>query len=401
MPDPASNPTAIARRFRELYGETPRIFRAPGRVNLIGEHTDYNDGFVMPMAIEFSTWVAIAPARERVLSIYSDHFNETVALLLDQFGGPPRNHWSDYMRGVAALLQSAGYPLIGANLIIHGEVPLGAGLSSSASVEIATALALLSLTNSSLPPRDLAVICQRAEHEFVGTRCGLMDQFISVFGREAHALLLDCRSLDFQFLPIPADACFVVCNSMVKHELAVGEYNRRRADCESAVRIIRHSRPEISALRDVTVADLDLCRAQLSDVVYLRCRHVITENGRVLAAGRALESSDLNRFGRLMYESHRSMRDDYEISCREIDMLVDAASRIDGVYGARMTGGGFGGCTVNLIRMQNVAQFQQAIVKAYKNARGITPSLYVCSPAKGAGESAVTVEELDGSRPAQ
>ena len=393
--NPGSDLTAnrLGRVFRELYGGESRIFRAPGRVNLIGEHTDYNDGFVMPMAIEFATWVAIAPRDDRILKIYSDHFEETVDLALDELQGRSRNHWSDYVRGVAALLESAGHPLTGANLLIHGEVPLGAGLSSSASVEVAAGLALLSLTNSTLPNRDLARLCQRAEHEFVGTRCGIMDQFISVFGRAGHALLLDCRSLNFELLPIAAGSRVVICNSMVKHDLAVGEYNRRRADCETGAKILRRHRAEIRALRDVQLGDLDRHRQDLPEIVYRRCRHVVTENDRVVAAGRALYSGSLDEFGRLMYESHRSMRDDYEISCREIDLLVDFASTIEGVHGARMTGGGFGGCTVNLIRAETAVHFQERIIEAYRKATGITPNLYVCSPAQGAGEVAGTVME--------
>jgi len=264
-------------------------------------------------------------------------------------------------------------------------VPMGAGLSSSASLEVATALALLDVAKSHLPPRDVALLCQRAEHEYVGTRCGIMDQFISVFAQSAHALMLDCRSLQSETLTIPADARLVICNSMVKHELAGGEYNRRRADCETGVRILNRNLPHVRALRDVTQSDLERHKNELPEVVYRRCRHVIGENQRVTDAAAALRAGDLNRFGALMYDSHRSLRDDYEVSCRELDLLVEIASGCGGVYGSRMTGGGFGGCTITLARADAVDAFRNEISKRYRNETSIIPDIYVCSAAQGAG----------------
>lgn len=374
----------LSTRFRELFGTTSCIFRAPGRVNLIGEHTDYNDGFVMPMAIGFYTWVAAAKREDRILQVHSDRFGDKVTLSLDALSGPPRKHWSDFIRGVAAVLQQAGQALEGANLVIHGNVPLGAGLSSSASLEVSAALALMSLSGINLPRLDLVKVCQTAEHEYVGTRCGIMDQFVSGFGEAGHALMLDCRSLEYQLLPIPPDVRLVVCNSMVRHELASGEYNRRRADCEAGVRHLQPFLPGIRALRDVQIADLEKHKNVLPENVYRRCRHVVTENQRVLAAAQALQSGDAELFGHLMYESHASLRTDYEVSCKELDLLVDLASSLRGVFGARMTGGGFGGCTVNLIRSDFAAGFQAEIATMYKEKTGITPEIYTCEPAQGA-----------------
>jgi len=375
---------ALTARFQEMFGASPRIFRAPGRVNVIGEHTDYNDGFVMPAAIEFYTWVAAAKRGDRVLEAYSDRFDEKITLSLDALAGPPRRHWGDFIRGVAAVLQNAGYNLAGCNLVIHGDVPLGAGLSSSASLEVASALALISLSEIDVPRLELVKLCQKAEHQYVGTLCGIMDQFIAVFGAAGHALMLDCRSLEYQLLPIPRDILLLVCNSMVRHELASGEYNRRRADCEEGVKLLQHHLPGIRALRDVGVEDLEAWKQVLPATIYRRCRHIVTENQRVLAAAKALQSGDADRFGHLMYQSHASLRDDYQVSCRELDLLVDLASSSPGVYGARMTGGGFGGCTVNLLRANASASFKEHIVRRYQEATGIIPEIYVCEPAQGA-----------------
>ena len=379
-------PQSLFERFQQSFGSRPRIFRAPGRVNLIGEHTDYNDGFVMPAAIEFDTWIAAGPRPDRTLHATSIEFNETVDLPLDQLEGPPRAHWSDFIRGVAAVLETKGHRLSGANLIVHGQVPIGAGLSSSASLEVATALALLSSAKSDVPPLDLVKLSQRAEHEYVGTRCGIMDQFIAVFGEYGHALMLDCRSLQYELLAIPSDVRLVICNSMVRHNLASGEYNRRRADCETGVQLLRKHLPRIAALRDVTVTDLEKYRSDLPDIIYRRCRHVISENQRVLDAANALRTNDLSRFGELMRASHHSLRDDYEVSCRELDVLVDLAFECPGVYGSRMTGGGFGGCTITLVRSDSVKHLEKKITTGYHTVTGITPSIYVCSAAQGGGE---------------
>jgi len=364
------------------------MFRAPGRVNLIGEHTDYNDGFVLPAAIGFSTWVTSAPRDDRTVSVFAESFSEQIEFDLDEQSPHPKGHWSDYVRGVAVTLERAGHRLRGAELQIRSEVPIGSGLSSSAALEVATGYALLLNSGLTVDLKELAKECQRAEDEFVGVRCGIMDQFIACHGRAGKALLLDCRSLEYKLLPLP-DALIAVCNTKVQHSLATGEYNARRMECEAAVRHFAKSRPNVKALRDVTESDLELYGGDLPEVIFRRSRHVITENARVLAAGTALEQGDVVAFGELMNSSHRSLRDDYEVSCKELDVMVELAQAVPGVYGARMTGGGFGGSTVNLIASENVDEFKETVVRGYETATGLTPEIYICNAAEGVGETEI------------
>ena len=305
-----------------------RTFRAPGRVNLIGEHTDYNDGFVMPAALDFSTWVRVSPLEQHKLKIYSENFDEEVEVDLHDRDLAARGHWSDYPIGVAVILERAGYRLRGARLRIRGDVPIGSGLSSSAAIEVATACALSANSGLKIDARELALLCQRAENEFVGARVGIMDQFISLFGQAQHALLLDCRSLEFKLLPLPDNVRLIICNTMVKHELASSAYNERREQCEAGVRYLAQFYPNVRALRDVTIEQLEQHRNGLPEVIYRRCRHVVTENSRVIEAGEALEQHDLDRFGRLMGASHVSLRDDYEVSSEELDLMVELAQRL-------------------------------------------------------------------------
>ena len=372
--------------FRQRYGTAARVFRAPGRVNLIGEHTDYNDGFVMPAAIELSVWAAIAPRDDRKLVVHSDNFSESAEIDLDDPDPRPRNQWSDYVQGVAMILDRACPSLRGANLLICGEVSIGSGLSSSAAIEVATGFALLE--NSGLPVDrvELAKLCRRAENEFVGARVGIMDQFISCCGHAGKALMLDCRSLSYRLLPIPDDVSLVICNTMVKHDLASGEYNTRRAECEEGVRLLSRRLPLVRALRDVRIEDLDRFRGELPQTIYRRCRHVVTENARVLDAADALEKADLKTVGRLMAESHISLKNDYEVSCPELDLMVELAGQVSGVHGARMTGGGFGGSTVNLVDKPSVEGFRRSVATAYEKATGLSPQILVSAAAEGAGE---------------
>lgn len=371
--------------FRHRFGSAPdMLFRAPGRVNLIGEHTDYNDGFVMPAALEFSTYVAVGRRNDRNLEVHSTNFGETVAFHLDELSPAKIAHWSDYVAGVAAILDRRVGGLKGANVVVHGEVPIGAGLSSSAAIEVATAMALLANSRIEMDFLDIAKCCQQAEHEYTGARCGIMDQFVSCFGRAGHALMLDCRTFDYQLLPLKPEISIVICNSKVRHELASGEYNLRRRDCEESVQKLRQFKPTMKALRDINEEELRAYGDVLSEPARRRCRHVVGENARVLSAAQMLRSGDLNGFGDLMYQSHASLRDLYEVSCRELDVLVELAAKIDGVYGARMTGGGFGGCTVNLVHENAVSQFQSLIAEDYKKRIGITPDIFVCRAANGA-----------------
>lgn len=381
----------LAEQFKNLFGSVPRIFRAPGRVNLIGEHTDYNDGFVMPAAVKFSTYVAIAKRQDNKLRIHSDQFGDTPEFDIGNLPKHRTGAWCDYVLGVAAMLQQRGSRLSGANVLIHGEVPIGAGLSSSAAIEVATALAFTTLDEIHLPLPDLAKLCRKAENEFVGARVGIMDQFVSAMAHKQHALLLDCRSLEFQLVPIPNKVRLVVCNTMVKHDLATGAYNDRRAECEEGVRLLAQKDPRIRALRDVSPQVLEQYASLLPPLILKRCAHVVFEDQRTQEAAHALDEGNLNRMGRLMSESHNSLRDLYEVSCRELDAMVDAAAGLPGFIGGRMTGGGFGGCTVNLVYEQNAEEFAAKIPERYRQATGITPQIYVCTAEAGAEEVSLTL----------
>lgn len=373
-------------RFESRFGQRPKIFRAPGRVNLIGEHTDYNDGFVMPAAIGFSTYVAIGRRPDRKLLIHSDELPGHFEFDLDHLPQQRTGSWCDYVLGVASVLQRRGINLHGANLLVHGEVPIGAGLSSSAAIEVASAIAFISLAKADLALPEVARLCRKAENEFVGARVGIMDQFVSCMGRAGHALLLDCRTLDFKLAPIPVRVELVVCNTMVKHEVATSGYNQRRADCEQAVRHFAKSHPEIRALRDVSLDLLEQSSSELPPVIVKRCTHVIRENERTLEAARSFAEGDLSRVGRLMRESHRSLRDLYEVSCPELDAMVDAAEALPGFIGGRMTGGGFGGCTINLVQEEHADNFATQIADRYQKATGIHPQIYRCRADDGAQE---------------
>jgi len=353
-------------------------------VNLIGEHTDYNEGFVMPAAIGMYCWIAISPREDGRLVFCSDEFSGTVEIELNSAEIRPRGMWSDYPVGVALKLKQAGFALRGANILIHGDIPMGAGLSSSAAVEVATALALAEQSGHTWDRVQLARLCQKAENEFVGAHVGIMDQFISLHGRNNHALVLDCRSLQFEYAAIPENVLLVICNTMVKHELASSEYNQRRAECEEAVRRLAQAIPGTHSLRDVTLEQLERHRGTLSEITYKRALHVVSENARVLDALEALRAGDLERFGKRMAESHRSLRDFYEVSCAELDIMVEQAGKQEGVYGARMTGGGFGGSTINLVEARFADAFAEKVARGYQKETGIAPRIQICTPAEGA-----------------
>ena len=375
----------LAENFARRFGGLPTIYQAPRRVNLIGEHTDYNDGFVMPAAIAMDTRVAMAPRADGKLVVRSENFSEEATFLLDHLPVRGSGHWSDYVIGVAKVLAESGIRSTGANLLICGEIPLGAGLSSSASVEVAVGCALMDLAGQQSNRTKLARICQQAENEFVGARCGIMDQFVVSHGKRDHALLLDCRSLEYRLLPLREDVRLVICNTMVRHAIAGGEYNLRRAECEAGVQYLSKHFQGVRALRDATLEDLAALNGELPDKILRRCRHVISENARAVEAAAALTRNDLGTFGGLMRESHRSLRDDYEVSCTELDLMVQLGEQAKGVYGARMTGGGFGGCTINLVDADCVDAFRQSVREGYERATGRKPEIYVCSAADGVG----------------
>jgi galactokinase len=378
---------SLGLQFEQKFGETPRIYAAPGRVNLIGEHTDYNDGFVMPAAIGFYTQIAVAARSDRKLLIHSENYGEQVEFDLDRLPIARTGHWSDYALGVVEMVAQSGVRVQGANLLVSGNVPQGAGLSSSASIEVAVGYTLLDMAGQSIDLPKLALLAQRAENEFVGAKCGIMDQFVSAHGRRDQALLLDCRSLDYRLLPL-AGVPLVIANTMVKHSLSQGEYNDRRAECEEGVRRLSRHLPNAKALRDVTLEDLDAYGHELSDKILRRCRHVVTENTRCLEAADALDAGDLPAFGALMRQSHTSLRDDFEVSCAELDTMVELGEAVEGVYGTRMTGGGFGGCTITLIKSECVEAFQSSVSAGYERATGRKPEIYVCSAADGVGRIA-------------
>ena len=376
----------VAQEFGLRFGRAARVSRAPGRVNLIGEHTDYNDGFVMPAALDFATLAASSPRADRKIRVYSMFMDQTRDFDLDKPAASGRHDWSDYVFGVAAMLEDSGRKLAGADLVVWSDVPLGAGLSSSAALEVSVAHALLAVSGLPFEPVAVARICQRAENEFVGMRCGVMDQYIAACGVAGNALLIDCRSLESRPVPIAPNLRLVIANSNVRHQHAGGEYNDRRAACEEGVRLLKaHLGPMITALRDVTPADLERHRGALPDLVYRRCRHIVTENVRVLEAERALKGGDFKACGAAMNASQASMRDDFQITCPEIDFLADFAQGVPGVYGSRMTGGGFGGCTVSLVEAVAVEHLGRTLRDAYRVAFGLTAEIFVCSPSDGAG----------------
>ena len=373
--------------FRKIYHREPRFFRAPGRVNLIGEHTDYNGGFVLPMAIERGTTVAAAAREDRKIRVFSVNLNESGEIDLDAPEKARRGAWLDYVEGVARILERRNVKLRGADLLIDSDVPSGAGLSSSAALEISVGLALTEISGNTIDKVGLALAGQAAEHEFVGAKVGIMDQYVSALGRKNHALLIDCRSLEAEQIPFTSsDAAIVICDSKVKHDLAASEYNTRRAECEQGVEILREFIPGITQLRNVDIKDFEKYAAYLPEIIRKRCRHVVTENERTLNAAEALKKNDLTEFGRLMWLSHASLRDDYEVSCRELNLLVEIASQCEGVFGGRMTGGGFGGSTVNLVRRNSVGNFTKKISDEYRRQTNIEPAVYISNPADGVKE---------------
>ena len=359
----------VIEAFENRFRSTPDVACAPGRVNLIGEHTDYNSGLVLPMAIDLACYAASAPNRDGMLRIYSENLKQARQWPIDQLGKlRASGDWSDYVIGVARQLEFRR----GRDLLVYSLVPLGSGLSSSAALEVSTALALG--WAGDLPSPELAKLCRRAENDFIGLPSGIMDQFVSVFGCENAAVLIDCRSLAGEPVELPANVAVIAVNSMVKHELAQSAYRQRVAECAEAAR-------EIGSLSDATPDSLQLIH---DPIVRRRARHVVTENQRVVDFVAAIRKADLPAMGRLLLESHRSLQNDYEVSCQELDFLVDTALAIPGTFGARMIGGGFGGCTVNLIDATAVEHFTAALGKAYCAKFGIEPVFYPVRPASGA-----------------
>jgi galactokinase len=381
--------SALRSQFAQVFGPGGRVrlIRAPGRVNLIGEHTDYNDGFVFPMAIEPQVVLACRSRDDAVMRLASTVFpGQVVDVPLGakiSRGEPP---WTNYSRGVAAQLIAAGIPLPGMDALFSNTLPVGGGLSSSAALEISTARALLALAGLNMDESRLAMLCQKAEHEYALVPCGIMDQTIVASARQGHAMLLDCRDLSRQFVPIdPAELRIVIVNSMVKHELTGGEYAKRRGQCEQGVAHFRKADAAIRALRDVTMPQVEAARGDLGDLVYRRCRHVVSENARTTAAAAKLGERRYEQVGELMVQSHNSLRDDYQVSVPELDFLVEQAMTVKGVYGARMTGGGFGGCIVALTQPRAVEPLREHLMRTYPPRFGKQPGIFVTTATQGAG----------------
>jgi galactokinase len=361
------------------------VYRAPGRVNLIGEHTDYNLGFVLPIAMHLACFTARAPNREGLLQVYSANNGERHQWPLSQVVElRPSGAWTDYVVGVAQQIVRLGYELEALDIAIYSTVPVGSGLSSSAAIEVSTALALLG--DRSIERLELAQLAQRAEREFVGVPCGIMDQYVSVFGEAGKAVEIDCRSLTHKTAKIPEGTEIVAVNSMVKHDLGSSAYATRVGECAEAVEIVRQAYPDVTSLRDVSSPMLERVASAMPETVYRRACHVVTENERVEQFVEAAQGGRIHEMGRLFLASHRSLQHDYEVSAEELDFLVDTASDFTGVYGSRMTGGGFGGCTVNLVSPDRVDLFKQHITEAYRRRFGHEAQTYDCIPANGAGE---------------
>jgi len=372
-----------AQAFRTHFGHTAElVVRAPGRVNLLGGHTDYNDGFVLPVAIDRAAWIAAAPLAVPEAHIVALDLKEQSTLSIDNIP-PAQGGWADYARGVAWSLQERGLALVGMQGVLTSNVPIGAGLSSSAAIEVAFAYTWQLLSHFDISRRELALAAQKAENDYVGVKCGILDQITSTLGRQGYALLFDCRTLDAEPVPLPDDVAIVVADSRVRRALASSEYNLRRAQCEQAVEILSQYYPGIRALRDVTESQLEQHRMDLPDVVYRRARHVVTENARVLRAKAALQQNDIAQVGHLMKACHTSLRDDYEVSAPELDNLAAAAWDVEGCYGARLTGAGFGGCIVALAAPGAVQELKQHLKVEYHSTFNRSPTVYVCHSANG------------------
>jgi galactokinase len=383
---PVVDSERLKAQFQALYDKVPVVFSAPGRVNLIGEHTDYNEGFVLPMAIERRTYVAGAPNGTSRLRVKSLTLAQSFEIDLERPGPKRRGSWVDYVEGTARALIERGFPVLGTDLLIDSNVPAGAGVSASAALELSIGIALATLGGTEEPDRvKLALAGQAAEHQYVGTMCGIMDQYIAAMGKTDAALLIDCRSLETKTVPIRLSGVSVlICDTRVKHELSSSEYNLRRAECLRASNILAKSLPGVRSLRDVSVADFEAHATELPGVVRARCRHVVTENARTLAAVQALAAGDLVSMGKLMSESHVSLRDDYQVSCEELDVAVDIATAEPGVYGSRMTGGGFGGCTVTLVQNEALERVTTAVKAAFAARGWNEPELFASTACEGA-----------------
>lgn len=368
----------VTDKFVEIYGESPAfLVRAPGRVNLIGEHTDYNDGFVLPMAIDRAVWIALRPREDRTVYVHSLDFDEDANFDLDHL--IKAEGWLEYLKGTAWALQEGGYPVQGWEGVVAGDVPVGAGLSSSAALELATARAFAGITGFDWNPAEMAKTAQRAENRWVGVNCGIMDQMISAAGKAGHAVLIDCRSLETELVPLPTGTVVVVLDTNTRRGLVDSAYNERREQCETAARFFN-----IPALRDITLKEFEARADQLDDVTRRRAQHVISEDERTLQAREAMFDNNAELLGQLINASHVSLRDDFEVSSDALNRIVEAAQEHSACYGARMTGGGFGGCAVALVRIDAAEDFAAKVSTAYQERTAISPNIYISTASNGA-----------------
>ncbi|PRY10004.1 galactokinase [Pontibacter ummariensis] len=373
----------ITDKFKELYGEDPVVVRSPGRVNLIGEHTDYNEGFVLPAAINKEILFALAPNHTDTFRVYAFDLKEQAEFALSDVRRSGIG-WANYLLGVIAQFQKANLEVRGFDLVFGGNVPIGAGLSSSAAVECGLAYGLNHLFGHNLERFTMVKMAQKAEHEYAGVMCGIMDQFASMFGKQAHVVKLDCRSLDYAYYNFDMrDYRIVLCDTQVKHSLASSEYNTRRQECEAGGAILHRHYPQVHSLRDVTVQMLEKHQAEFDPVVYRRCSYVVNENNRVEAACQDLEQGDMKAFGEKMYASHHGLQHNYEVSCPELDFLVEQAKRSDAVLGARMMGGGFGGCTINIVQVNAIDAFTVQMEQAYRQQFDVQLKTYIAEIVDG------------------
>lgn len=381
----------ITQIFRQAFGEFPtHIARAPGRVNLLGEHVDYNDGFVLPAAIDRATYIAFSPTDAQHSTLVAADFDQQASFSLEtllpktQPDASPLPEWALYPAGVMWVLGEEKLIVRSMNAVFASDVPRGSGLSSSASVEMAFMIAWQTLGGWTLPPMQRALLGQKAENKYVGVNCGVMDQFASACGVESNLLLLDCRSLEWKTVPLPDNVSIVIADTTVRRKLTSGEYNKRRSACEEAVRLLQQDLPNIKSLRDVSVDNFNQFAAKLPNVVEKRARHVVEEIARSNQAETLLEAGDIRNFGKLMNECHVSLRDLYEVSCPELDVMTHIAQTLPGCYGARLTGAGFGGCTVNLIAREHADLFTNALATGYESKTGLHPEIYICNASRGA-----------------
>lgn len=373
----------ISEKFASLYNEVPLLVRSPGRINIIGEHTDYNEGFVLPAAINQSAFVAVSLRNDDNIQLFSSDYKQKFDSSLSELL-PTTLGWPNYVLGVADQLMKRGYRMKGFNLILHGEVPIGAGLSSSASIECATVFALNQLLDLKIETMDMVLIAQKAEHEFAKVMCGIMDQFASMFGKKDHVIRLDCRSLAYEYMPMKLEGVSIVLlNTNVKHSLASSEYNTRRTQCEQGVAWVKEHHASVKSLRDVTL-DMLIKHVQPRDtVIFKRCHYVISENERLIKGCEDLKAGNISALGKKMFQTHEGLSKDYEVSCKELDVLVDSVKNDPDVLGARMMGGGFGGCTINLVKDHAIDKLTTSVSRVYKEQTGLDLTMYIAQIGNG------------------